>query len=98
MQANIPAARLVNAHSLMPNSQLQDRGFFQEMEHAFTGATRYPGWPMAFSGFPRALHKRPPPSLGEHNHEVLRDEFGLNDEEIEQLEEEKIIGTRPSFM
>ena len=98
LQANIPAARLVNAHSLMPNAQLQDRGFFQEMEHAFTGPTRYPGWPMAFSGFPRALHKRPPPSLGEHNHEVLREVFGLGDEEIEQLEEEKIIGTRPSFM
>ena len=98
LEAGIPTARLVNAHALMPNAQLQDRGFFQEMNHAFTGATRYPGWPMAFSGFPRALHKRPPPTLGEHNHEVLREVFGLDDEAIEQLEEEKIIGTRPSFM
>ncbi|MAI24735.1 MAG: CoA transferase [Spirochaeta sp.] len=98
LEAGVPAARLVNAHDLMPHAQLQDRGFFQEMDHAFTGPTRYPGWPMAFSGFPRALHKRPPPTLGEHNHEVLREVFGLSDEEIEQLEEEQIIGTRPSFM
>ncbi len=98
LSAGIPAARLINAHHLMPNPQLENRGFFQDMPHPFTGTTRYPGWPMAFSGFPRALHKRPPPTLGQHNHEVLREELGLSQDEIDELENEKIIGTRPSFM
>ncbi|MFP6641036.1 MAG: CoA transferase, partial [Myxococcota bacterium] len=69
--AGIPVSRLVNAHFVMPNAQLEARQFYQDIPHAFSGETRYPGWPMAFSGLPRALHRRPPPTLGEHNHEVL---------------------------
>ena len=96
--AGIPAATLINAHSLMPNSQLQARGFFQNMVHPRAGEARYPGLPMAFSGLPRALHRRPPPVLGQHNDEVLGDELGLSKDELARLREEGIIGERPSFM
>ena len=53
---------------------------------------------MAFSGLPRALRRRTPPLLGEHNLEVLRDDLGLGEDEIEALREAQIIGTRPSFL
>jgi crotonobetainyl-CoA:carnitine CoA-transferase CaiB-like acyl-CoA transferase len=98
LEAGIPAATLINAHSLMPNSQLQARGFFQNMVHPRAGEARYPGLPMAFSGLPRALHRRPPPVLGQHNDEVLGDELGLSKDELARLREEGIIGERPSFM
>ena len=42
--------------------------------------------------------RRPPPTLGQHSVEVLRDRLGLTDEAIEKLRADGIIGTRPSFM
>ena len=96
--AGVPAHPLVNGHLLMPNPQLEHRRFFQVMEHPVTGATRYPGLPMAFSGLERHLHGSPPPTLGQHNDEILGGELGLSKDELGGLRERKVIGERPSFM
>ena len=69
-----------------------------KMEHSLVGNLRYPGQPMRFSGLPRALRTMPAPLLGEHNEEILREELGLSDAEIEELREKKVIGNRPAFM
>ncbi len=98
LDAGVPAQPLVNGHRLMPNPQLEARGFFHEMDHPVTGKTRYPGLPMTFSGLPRALHKAPPPMLGQHNDEVLAGLLGLGADEIGKLREKRIIGERPTFM
>ncbi len=94
----VPAHACINAHRLSPNPQLEHRGFFQEMEHPLVGRLRYPGLPMSFSGLPRGLRRRTPPLLGEHNEEILRDELGLADAQIEKLRNDAVIGNRPSFM
>ena len=94
----VPASASVNNQALMPNAQLQARGFFQTMNHPVTGETRYPAFPASFSSFERDLHRSPPPTLGQHNREILQSELGLDEREIERLEAEQIIGTRPSFM
>jgi crotonobetainyl-CoA:carnitine CoA-transferase CaiB-like acyl-CoA transferase len=94
----VPAHECINPHSLFPNPQLEHRGFFQELEHPLVGTLRYPGQPMRFSGLPRQLRRAPAPMLGEHNEQVLRDELGLSDAEIEALREKSVIGTRPKFM
>ena len=98
VDAGVPAHPLVNGHYLMPNPQLEHRRFFQVMEHPVTGKTRYPGLPMAFSGLPRQLHASPPPTLGQHNDEILGGELGLSADELRGLRERKIIGERPAFM
>ena len=98
LAAGVPASAVINAHRLMPNPQLEARGFFQTLKHPYTGETRYPGFPAAFSAFERDLHRSPPPTLGQHNREVLQSDLGLDDTEIDQLEADGIIGTRPSFM
>jgi len=98
LTAGVPANVVINAHDLSPNPQLEHRGFFQHLEHPLAGKLRYPGQPQAYSGFPRGMRRRLPPLLGEHNVEVLRDELGLSDEEIERLRETQVIGERPSFM
>jgi crotonobetainyl-CoA:carnitine CoA-transferase CaiB-like acyl-CoA transferase len=96
--AGVPAHELTNGHYLMPNPQLEHRRFFQVMRHPVTGAARYPGWPMAFSGLDRHLHRRPPPTLGQHNDEILGGELGLSADELQDLRERKIIGERPTFI
>jgi crotonobetainyl-CoA:carnitine CoA-transferase CaiB-like acyl-CoA transferase len=96
--AGVPAHPLVNGHYLMPNPQLEHRRFFQVMEHPVTGETRYPGLPMSFSGLARHLHTSPPPTLGQHNDEVLGGELGLSAEELRGLRERKVVGEHPSFM
>lgn len=98
VDACVPAHPLVNGHYLMPNPQLEHRRFFQVMQHPVTGETRYPGLPMAFSGLERHLHASPPPTLGQHNDEILGGELGLTAAELRGLRERKIIGERPSFM
>jgi crotonobetainyl-CoA:carnitine CoA-transferase CaiB-like acyl-CoA transferase len=68
------------------------------MKHPVTGETRYPSFPATFSAFERDLHRTPPPTLGQHNREILQGDLGLSDAEVAHLETAKIIGTRPSFM
>ncbi|MBW1882516.1 MAG: CoA transferase [Deltaproteobacteria bacterium] len=98
LAGGVPAGPVINPHDLMPNPQLEARRFFQVMKHPHTGETRYPGFPAHFSAFERRLHHSPPPTLGQHNREILQGELGLDDAEIDRLEAGKIIGTRPSFM
>jgi crotonobetainyl-CoA:carnitine CoA-transferase CaiB-like acyl-CoA transferase len=98
LDVGVPASASINNHRLMPNEQLEARQFFQTMKHPLTGPTRYPSFPASFSGFERDLHRVPPPTLGQHNREILQSELGVDDTEYERLETEQIIGSRPSFM
>jgi crotonobetainyl-CoA:carnitine CoA-transferase CaiB-like acyl-CoA transferase len=98
IDAGVPAHPLVNPHFVWPNPQLEHRRFFQVMQHPVTGPTRYPGFPMAFSALDRHLHRSPPPTLGQHNDEVLGGELRLSVEELQDLRARRIIGERPTFM
>ena len=94
----VPASAAVNNFALHPNPQLAHRRFFQTMKHPIVGETRYPSFPAGFSAFERDLHRTPPPTLGQHNREILQGELGIDETEYERLEADQIIGTRPSFM
>lgn len=98
VEAGVPAHAVINAHYVMPNPQLEHRRFYQTMEHPVTGATRYPGLPTRFSALGDRLHRCPPPTLGQHNREILCGELGLSEEEFDALREKQIIGDRPSFL
>jgi crotonobetainyl-CoA:carnitine CoA-transferase CaiB-like acyl-CoA transferase len=94
----VAAEWLANAHFLLPNPQLEARGFFHELEHPFAGRLRYPGLPMRFSAIdPRKL-MTPPPTLGQHNDEVLGGELGLARDELSRLRAAKVIGSRPAWV
>jgi len=96
LAAGVPAAAGIDAHSLLPNPQLEHRGFFQEIEHPVTGRTPYPNLPMRFSRLGAGLHRSPPPTLGQHNDAVLGGELGLDRDELARLRARKIIGERPA--
>jgi crotonobetainyl-CoA:carnitine CoA-transferase CaiB-like acyl-CoA transferase len=91
----IPAAPVVSPSLVTENPQLNDRGFLEPLDHPRTGPGRYPRPPFApLDGRPNWL-MRPPPTLGEHNEEILRDLCGLNDQDTARLASAGVIGTRP---
>lgn len=93
--AGIPAAAVVSPSLVTENPQLGHRGFFELLHHPRTGVGMYPTPPFApLAGADRWLH-RPPPTLGEHNREVLTELCGLTDADLERLTAEGVIGTRP---
>jgi crotonobetainyl-CoA:carnitine CoA-transferase CaiB-like acyl-CoA transferase len=93
--AGIPAATVVSPSLVTENPQLQYRGFLERLVHRRTGEGWYPTPPFApLDGGHRWLH-RPPPTLGEHNAEVLTELCGLTDADLQRLTAEGVIGTRP---
>jgi crotonobetainyl-CoA:carnitine CoA-transferase CaiB-like acyl-CoA transferase len=93
--AEIPAAAVVSPSLVTENPQLSHRGFFERLDHPRTGEGLYPTPPFAaLDGTNRWLH-RPPPTLGEHNAEVLSELCGLTDAELQRLTAQGVIGTRP---
>lgn len=91
----IPAAPVVSPSLVTENDQLNERGFLETLEHSRTGVARYPRPPFAPLNGQRRWLMRPPPTLGEHNGEVLRDRCGLSDEDLARLAAAGVIGTRP---
>jgi crotonobetainyl-CoA:carnitine CoA-transferase CaiB-like acyl-CoA transferase len=91
----IPAAPVVSPSLVTEHPQLRDRGFLEQLEHPRTGPGRYPRPPFAPLDGRGNWLMRPPPMLGEHNGEVLRDLCGLTDQDLARLTSAGVIGTRP---
>jgi crotonobetainyl-CoA:carnitine CoA-transferase CaiB-like acyl-CoA transferase len=89
----VPAEQVLTADRMYDIPQLDARGFYQELEHPLTGAHRYPGWPFTMTPGPVSHHRLAPPTLGQHNDEVLRG-LGLTGDEIGDLRARKVIGER----
>ncbi|BBY04933.1 CaiB/BaiF CoA-transferase family protein [Mycobacterium noviomagense] len=94
-EAGIPAAPVVSPSLVTENPQLRDRGFFESLNHPRTGTGWYPRPPFAPLAGHRRWLRRTPPTLGEHNDEVLRELCGLVEADLERLTASDVIGTRP---
>jgi crotonobetainyl-CoA:carnitine CoA-transferase CaiB-like acyl-CoA transferase len=94
-RAGIPAAVVVSPSLVIENPQLRHRGFFERLEHPRTGEGLYPTPPFAPLDVGISWLHRPPPTLGEHNAEVLTELCGLTDADLERLTAQGVIGTRP---
>jgi crotonobetainyl-CoA:carnitine CoA-transferase CaiB-like acyl-CoA transferase len=77
---------------LLQDRQLHARGFIQEIDRAFIGRHPQPSLPFRETDRPFAIRSAPP-TLGEHNHEILGGILGLSDAEIDRLAGEGILGT-----
>jgi crotonobetainyl-CoA:carnitine CoA-transferase CaiB-like acyl-CoA transferase len=89
----IPAEQLVASDQMYEIEQLDARGFYEDFEHSITGARRYPGWPFRITPGPARHHRTAPPTLGQHNDEILRG-LGLSDDELAELREQGVIGEK----
>ncbi|NEV01548.1 CaiB/BaiF CoA transferase family protein [Bradyrhizobium uaiense] len=77
---------------LLQDPQLHARGFIQQVDRAFIGQHPQPSMPFREGDAPFAI-RSVPPTLGEHNREILGGMLGLSDAELEELSREGIIGT-----
>jgi crotonobetainyl-CoA:carnitine CoA-transferase CaiB-like acyl-CoA transferase len=95
--AGVPAEPMVPAYDVDQDEQMAARSFWEVIEHPLVGEVPYPAYPMRFSGAPDRWFRRPAPTLGQHNDEVLGDELGLSRAELEALRADKVIGDRPAW-
>ena len=77
---------------LLSDAHLKARGFIQEIDRAYIGLHPQPSLPFREGDRPLAIRSAPP-TLGEHNHEILAGLLGLSAAEIDQLTRDGIIGT-----
>ena len=95
VSTGIPAAVVISPSVVIDNPQLVHRGFFQPLNHPSTGPGLYPCPPFARPDGVDAWLHRPPPTLGQHNSEVLTELCGLTEADLERLAADGVIGTRP---
>jgi crotonobetainyl-CoA:carnitine CoA-transferase CaiB-like acyl-CoA transferase len=88
---NIPAERVLMPGRMYDIPQLDARGYYEEVKHPVTGPHRYPGWPFRMTPGPSHHHRSAPPTLGQHNEEILRD-LGLTGDELDELRAQHVIG------
>lgn len=92
----VPAAVVIHPAAIGQNPQLDDRGFFETLDHPVTGRHALPSLPFRFAGNEGRWLRSPAPTLGQHNDAVLRDLLGLTDHDLDRLRAETVIGERPT--
>ncbi|MHB1584922.1 MAG: CaiB/BaiF CoA-transferase family protein [Acidimicrobiales bacterium] len=92
--AGVPAAPVVPPRELARNRQLRHRRLFETEDHPVTGSHEIPVLPIRFGRVDRWL-RRPSPTLGQHNAEVLG-QVEPDPARLAELEAQGVIGTRPT--
>ena len=86
---SVPCGPINDLGDVFADPQLLHRQMYLEMPHPTLGTIKQTGIPIKFSRTPGGLD-RPPPLLGEHNQEILR-ELGCSDAEIQRMADESVI-------
>jgi crotonobetainyl-CoA:carnitine CoA-transferase CaiB-like acyl-CoA transferase len=92
-ERGIPVEEVITPEQMYDVPQLDARGYYEEFEHSVTGRHRYPGWPFRITPGPVRHHRFAPPTLGQHNDEVLSG-LGLSRDELAALRRDRVIGDR----
>jgi crotonobetainyl-CoA:carnitine CoA-transferase CaiB-like acyl-CoA transferase len=93
----VPAAAVFDGRLGSQHPQHVARGFYETVDHPVIGAQPLPTVPFRFAS-QKGWLRSAAPTVGQHNREILRDVVGLDEREIDALEAEGVIGTRPKGM
>jgi crotonobetainyl-CoA:carnitine CoA-transferase CaiB-like acyl-CoA transferase len=88
--AEIPCGAINTLDKVFVESQVDAREMLIHMEHPEIGDLRLVASPLKFSETP-VDYRLPPPGLGEHTEEILKELFGYSDEEIISLKARRVV-------
>ena len=88
-EAGVPCGPINRVDQVVNDRHVNARDMIVETGHSGSEKIKVPGSPLKFNGAKDS--PRPPPRLGEHTTEILRDMIGLTDKEIDELRAEKVI-------
>lgn len=88
-QAGVPCGPINDMEAVFDEEQIHARNMLVEVDHPEAGKVSLVGSPLHYSRTPVSVRK-PPPMVGEHTEEVLK-ELGLKEYEINSLKAEKVI-------
>lgn len=90
LEHDVPHAPVLGVRAAMAHPHAKARRMVEEVEHPTAGTLRLLGRAIKFPGAEQPP-LTPPPTLGQHSAEVLRDELGLSDEAIAALRARGVI-------
>lgn len=88
--AKVPCGAINNLAEVFADAHVQERGMITEWPHPLKDGLRLVSSPMKLSATP-VRTDLPPPLLGQHTNEVLRDLLDYPDEKLSELKEGNVI-------
>jgi crotonobetainyl-CoA:carnitine CoA-transferase CaiB-like acyl-CoA transferase len=88
-EAVVPSAPIYDFKQVFDDPQIKHRNLVKTIPHPLSGTMSVVGNPLNFSETPLE-YGRPPPLLGEHTAQVLREVLGMDDAQIARLAEQKV--------
>jgi crotonobetainyl-CoA:carnitine CoA-transferase CaiB-like acyl-CoA transferase len=89
-EGGVPAGPVFDVEEALDNPQIEARETIREIEHPEIGTIPVIEHPLKFEGAESGFES-PPPMLGEHNREVLRD-LGYSEAEIDEMAAAGVFG------
>jgi glutaryl-CoA transferase len=86
----VPCGRINTVADALDDPHTQARDMIETVEHPTIGALKMLGIPFKFSDTACSV-RRAPPTLGQHNDEILAGELGLDEAAIAELRAAKVI-------
>lgn len=87
-EAGIPAGPILTIDKVLSHPQVLAREMVVDIEHPKAGSIKVTGIPVKLSETPGTI-RLAPPTLGQHNQEIL-EELGFTPEEIQTIESEEV--------
>jgi succinate--hydroxymethylglutarate CoA-transferase len=86
----VPSGRINSVADALDDPHTTARDMIETVEHSTIGALKMLGIPFKFSDTACSV-RRAPPTLGQHNDEILKGELGLDEKAIAELRQAKVI-------
>ena len=86
----VPSGRINSVADALDDPHTTARDMIETVEHSTIGALKMLGIPFKFSDTACSV-RRAPPTLGQHNDEILKGELGLDEKAIAALRQAKVI-------